>query len=158
MIGKPRPDLLTLFTTFYDLSVSSNVFKGRTAQIWCQWEPTFMRLSGTDDLISKPDLWTVFCASSIVIAASYRKFEIQPNPKIGFKGFNHPDSGSTDPTAHCFIFQASKSWKNRGNETIGGGLKQLEEIGIFFTGLFPLKSFHCKNETNGRNRGFLAFF
>ena len=26
MIGKPRPDLLTLSTTFYDLSVSRNLF------------------------------------------------------------------------------------------------------------------------------------
>ena len=35
MIEKPRPDLLTLATTFYDVSVLCNRFlKARKAQIW----------------------------------------------------------------------------------------------------------------------------
>ena len=35
MIGKPRPDLLTLSTTFYDISVLCNrLSKARKTQIW----------------------------------------------------------------------------------------------------------------------------
>ena len=42
---------------------------------------------------------------------------------------------------------------NGGNETIGGGLKKLEEIEDF------LKIFSTvKIKTNGRNRGFQALF
>ena len=48
MIGKTRPDLLTLSTTFYGLSVSCNLFP--KAEIWRQRIPTDMILSGTDRL------------------------------------------------------------------------------------------------------------
>ena len=46
MIEKPRPDLLTLTTTFYDASVSRNLFSKAEMRA-----PTHMRLLGTDGLI-----------------------------------------------------------------------------------------------------------
>ena len=51
MIEKSRPDLLTLTKTFYDASVSRNLFSKA-------YESIIMRLLGTDGLIYKGH-WTV---------------------------------------------------------------------------------------------------
>ena len=46
---------------------------------------------------------------------------------------------------------------NGGNETIGGGLKQLEDIEDFLQ-FFLLYNLYSINEINGRNREFKALF
>ena len=56
MIEKPRPDLLTPFITFYDVSVLCNLFSKGNVLIGPKREPRHMRLSGTDGLNEKCEI------------------------------------------------------------------------------------------------------
>ena len=50
MTEKPRIDLLTLSSSFYDLSVSCNLLSKAEMRQFGHKAPTHMRLSGTDGL------------------------------------------------------------------------------------------------------------
>ena len=47
------------------LSLVHSLFKGRNAPIWCKWEPTHLRLSGTDGLRNNyPNVQTSFTSKT----------------------------------------------------------------------------------------------